>query len=177
MNIFELDINELSPGALAVLRAAIKHARMNRSDLSHLLSLTDLSGLTGLSTNMPMQRLKELVKELKSAPFFSHDFDTSTLGASLVFRSIDVTATHLEFSLSSNAVDAREPIEAANDRHMTLLNEALKMALENADGNAEAFVFYFTATLAGFQGQRMLNENVVMQSIRLLHQLHPSISV
>lgn len=60
---------------------------------------------------------------------------------------------------------------------MAQLNEALKIALENARGDAEAFAFYLASGLAVFMSQGKLNENVGMQSIRMLRQLHPTLVV
>lgn len=177
MNTYELDINELSPGALATLRAAIKHARSNQPAQRHVMSLENFYAVTGLSKSTPQLELKGLLIEVKRTPLFSHDLDAGKLAASLAFESIELTEKGLEFSVSPGALDASEPQEVQNDRSMLQLNEALAMALENAEGDPQAFAFYLSAALAGFMGQRMLNEHVAMQSIRLLHQLHPSISV
>lgn len=60
---------------------------------------------------------------------------------------------------------------------MKALNEALALALHHSAGNAEAFAFHLTAPLAAWIGQGMLDEDIAMSAIRLLHQLHPSFKV
>jgi hypothetical protein len=60
---------------------------------------------------------------------------------------------------------------------MNELNDALKLALESSNGNPEAFAFYLTAPLAGWMTQGMIDADTALEAIRLLHQLHPSISV
>lgn len=55
---------------------------------------------------------------------------------------------------------------------MKELNEALVLALHHSDGNAEAFAFHLTAPLAAWMAQGMLDEDIAMSAIRLLHQLH-----
>jgi len=177
MKAFELDSHDLSTGALAILRSTIKHARTNRSTGVHSVPLHDIYAIAGISSLTPSAELKRLLQELKHATFFSHDLGAGNLDASLIFQNIAVVGPDLEFSLSPDAIDASEPREAANDRHMSQLNLALKIALESAEGDAQAFAFYLCAGLAAFQGQRMLNSTVAMESIRLLHQLHPRISV
>lgn len=57
------------------------------------------------------------------------------------------------------------------------LNEALKLAIERADGDAEKFAFLLTAPLAGWMMQGMLDKETATEAIRLLHQLHPNVTV
>jgi hypothetical protein len=57
------------------------------------------------------------------------------------------------------------------------LNEALKMAVDGADGDAEMFAFLLTAPIAGWLGQGMLDEDTALSAIQLLHQLHPNVTV
>ena len=57
------------------------------------------------------------------------------------------------------------------------LNDALKLAVEGAEGNAEKFALLLTAPLSGWMMQGMLEEEVSLEAIRLLHQLHPNVSV
>lgn len=60
---------------------------------------------------------------------------------------------------------------------MTALNEALALALHHSDGNAEEFALYLTAPLAAWMEQGMLDKDIAMSAIRLLHQLHPNVKV
>lgn len=57
------------------------------------------------------------------------------------------------------------------------LNDALRLAVEDANGDAEMFAFLLTAPLAGWMMQGMLDEDVSSEAIRLLHRLHPNVSV
>ncbi|NYE62466.1 hypothetical protein FHW58_003681 [Duganella sp. 1224] len=177
MNTFELDTNGLSTGALSVLRAAIKHARSSASAGPHVVAVSNFYALANLPRDMPLPQFQELIKEVKHTALFSHDFSAGDLGASLVFESIVATSRHVEYVLSPHAEGASEPSEVANDHHMAQLNEALKTAVENADGNAEVFALYLGASIAGFMTQKMLNEDIAMQAVKFLHELHPSISI
>lgn len=174
---FELDVNDLSTRALSVLRAALKRARDNPSLRSHSMSLTQFYRLAGLPQDMPFLQFLGLIKEVKKTAIFSHDFVPGEFSGWLAFERIETTESHLEFTLCPHTLDATEPREFLSDRHMSKLNEGLKIALAQAGGDAEGFAFHLTAVLGAWMGEGGLDEDVAWATIQLLHQLHPSISI
>lgn len=60
---------------------------------------------------------------------------------------------------------------------MKQLNDALKLAVEGAEGDAELFALLLTAPIAGWMTQGLLDEVVAAQAIALLHQLHPNVQI
>lgn len=58
---------------------------------------------------------------------------------------------------------------------MQKLNDALKLAVEQSDGDAQLFALLLTAPLAGWMVQGFLDEDVASRAIALLHQLHPDV--
>jgi len=60
---------------------------------------------------------------------------------------------------------------------MQQLNDALKLAVEQAQGDAELFALLLTAPLAGWMVQGFLDEDVASKAIGLLHQLHPNVRI
>lgn len=57
------------------------------------------------------------------------------------------------------------------------LYDALRLAVANADGDAEKFAFFLAAPLASWMSRGMLDEDATLAEIQLLHQLHPNVSV
>lgn len=174
---FELEVDNLSSRAFSVLRAAVKRARDNPALLHHSVLISELCRLARIPHDTPASELRELVKELKNAIIVSHDFAPGEYSGWLAFESIAVTQSHLEFTLCHHALDATEPRELLDDKHMSKLNEGLKIALALAGGDAEAFAFQLTATLGAYMGEGGLEDEVAWPAIKLLHQLHPSISL
>jgi hypothetical protein len=60
---------------------------------------------------------------------------------------------------------------------MSELNEALKVAVADAEGDPEMFALLLTAPLASWMLRGMIDSHIAAEAIRLLHKLHPNVTV
>ncbi len=60
---------------------------------------------------------------------------------------------------------------------MPMLNEALQVATLHAEGDPQMFALMLTAPIAAWMLAGAIDENVAMEAIDLLHQLHPGVQI
>lgn len=173
---FELDTYDLSGPALSMLHTAIAYKRMHLAEESHVVPIADFCIAAALPAGLSSSELLELIKEVKRTSISSRDFEPGYLRSWMAFEDIALKEEYLKFRLcefAMNATDSRE----SSTREMVQMNHALTIAVAHANGDAEAFAYHFSAALAEWMSRDMLDADTAMASIRLLHRLHPSITV
>jgi len=106
MNDYEIDISELGPVPLAVLRAALAHAQQNPEKHSHVLPLKDFYKLAGLSTDVSLASFLAALGQARKASVCLPDDEAQTWISDYVFGRTAVTPARFEFVINANARDA-----------------------------------------------------------------------
>jgi hypothetical protein len=105
---FEIDISELDRVSLAVLRAALGHARKNRNTRTHLLPLEVFYQLADLGDEVYIQNFVGWLTEIMKIAVYSPDNEAQVWSGWPVFNSFSVTRDSFEFAINANALDAEE---------------------------------------------------------------------
>jgi hypothetical protein len=105
---FEIDVSELDPAALAVLRAALAYARKNPETKTHVLPLRDFFDLVGFGDEVYIMNFLCATSDVKRVATYSQDYEPEVLRAWTVFDTISVSNTDIQFSVNEFAMNASE---------------------------------------------------------------------
>lgn len=108
MTHFQIDVSEVPPTALQVLRAALSHARQNRETKDHVLPRGDFFRKVGMPDEVNPVEFMGVLTEVAKVAVFSVNYDEETLRGWRVFDCLAMTKTSIEFAVFHLALDAVE---------------------------------------------------------------------
>lgn len=108
MTHYQIDVSEVPPTALQVLRVAIAHARQNREAKDHVLPRDDFFRKAGLPDEVNPVEFMGVLTDVAKVAVFSVNYDEETLRGWRVFDCLAMTKTSIEFAVFDLALDAVE---------------------------------------------------------------------